>query len=153
MSVEGKGEAEGKVVSPCTGSLEGRNVKGSGERRGAFALLGCPSSSLPPQGVCNEGVRKQLPLIGNRDTQLSGRMVGDPQRMREVIPTQAGHTELCGRSHAGCKAAPTHTSPRTHPPGTRAQSQSSLCQMFGAAGSKIKGGKQNGWGWPWHLRS
>lgn len=40
-------------------------------------------------------------------------MVGDPQQMREMIPTQAGHTELCECSHAGCKAAPAHTPSRT----------------------------------------
>lgn len=64
--------------------------------------------------MCGDGVRKQLPLVGNGDTQLAGRVVGDPEQVREVIPAQAGHTELCRCSHAGCKAAPTHTSPRTH---------------------------------------
>ena len=103
------------MVLRCTGALEGNNVGriwGEG-RCHCFAGLSQQFSAFPRDCVCDEGVRKQPPLIGNRDTQLAGRMVGDPQQMREMIPTQAGDTELRGCSHGGCKAAPTHTSPRT----------------------------------------
>lgn len=109
VSVERKGETEGKVVLSFRGALE-RNIGGiwGEERCYCFAGLSQQFPAFPRDYVCAEGVRKQPPLIGNRDTQLAGRLVGDPQQMREMIPTQAGHTELCG-----CKAAPTHTSPRT----------------------------------------
>lgn len=115
VSVERKGETEGKVVLSCRGALERNNTRGiwGGERCYSFAGLSQQFPAFPRDYVCAEGVRKQPPLIGNRDTRLAGRMVGDPQQMREMIPTQAGHTELCGCSHGGCKAAPTHTSPRT----------------------------------------
>lgn len=112
-------------------------------------MLSCQSSSLPsPESVCvcDKGVRNQPPLISDRGTQLPDRMVGGPQQMKEMIPTQAGHAVLYGYTYAGCKAAPTHASPRT--PHELDPSQSSLCQMFGAAGSQTKGGKQNAWGWP-----
>lgn len=50
VSVEGKGETEGKVVLLCTGSLEGSKVKGSGEKGSAIALL--QQFSASPGTVC-----------------------------------------------------------------------------------------------------
>lgn len=77
-SVEREGEQSGIPVHSIPGK---KQCWGSAERGDAVAQLDCHSSSWSPRDrVCDEGVRKQPPLIGNGDTHLAGMMVGGRSR-------------------------------------------------------------------------
>lgn len=114
VSVERNGETKSKVVLLCTGVWKESMLHELGQRGGATALLGCHSSCLPSPGtvcVMRESESSHISLATETASWLAGNRVtpaGDGED-----PPQAGHTELCRSHHRRCKAAPTHTSPRT----------------------------------------
>lgn len=100
-----------------------KQCQGSAERGDAVAQLGCHSSSWSPRDrVCDEGVRKQPPLIGNGDTQLAGMMVGgcsrwgrrSPHKQNTQIHMDAVTLDAKQLPHTYPQGLPRESEPRVH---------------------------------------